>query len=329
MRPPDFWAGGGSGLCGRMTSALLAPVGAVYGAVTAWRAERAPTWRAPVPVICIGNVVMGGAGKTLACLDIARRLAALGHMPHILLRGYGGTLTGPVLVDPASQDAAATGDEAQLLARAAPTWIGSDRTATAKRAADAGAGVILMDDGFQNPSLAKTASLLVIDGAFGFGNNRIFPAGPLREPAPGAVRRADALIVIGGNAGPYRNLAIDRPCFTATIAPDAGVSDLQGKPVFAVAGIGRPEKFFHTLQQAGADIRRTVTYPDHHPFTATELDTLVAEAAADGAIVVTTEKDHVRLPAAVKPHISAVPVHLEWQAEKALERFIVERAGLE
>lgn len=329
MRPPKFWSADRPGFCGRAAAVVLAPLGALYGAITAYRAARPSTWRAPVPVICIGNVVMGGAGKTLVCIDLARRLREGGHTPHVLLRGYGGSLQGPALVDANTHSVAETGDEALLLARAAPTWVGRDRTATAKCATEAGATVILMDDGFQNPALAKTVSLLVIDGTFGFGNNRVFPAGPLREPVQGAVVRADALVVIGGESAPFAALIPACPTFTATIAPDAGPVALDGKPVFAFAGIGRPEKFFQTLHAAGAEIRRTVAYPDHHVFSAAELTALIADAAAAGCTVVTTAKDHVRLPAQLRDRITAVPVHLEWSDADAVARFIVDRAGLE
>ena len=191
MRAPDFWGPGRTSFSGRSMAALLSPLGHVYGAVTASRARRPAAWEAPVPVICVGNAVMGGAGKTQVAIDLAVRLTRAGKNPHILTRGYGGRLNGTVRVDPETHTADDVGDEALLLAEHAPVWRGADRVQDAQAACDAGAGVIVMDDGFQNPALAKTLSLLVVDGEYGFGNGS-WARPPSPSPGSGGRKNSSA-----------------------------------------------------------------------------------------------------------------------------------------
>lgn len=326
MKAPEFWGPGRHALADRLMAAALTPAGWIYGAVTASRASRAPIWQAPVPVICIGNVVAGGAGKTQVCLDLAKRLGDAGQRPHLLTRGYGGTLTGTVRVDPDTHSAAEVGDEALLLAAAAPVWRSADRIAGAQAACAAGAGAIIMDDGFQNPSLGKSLSLLVVDGAYGFGNGHVMPAGPLREPVSGALGRADAVIIIGD--GDIGTLPSSLPRFRAAIRPAPDAPDVQGRPVIAFAGIGRPEKFFATLQGAGAELVRTEAFADHHPFSRGDVAPLIADAEARGAMLLTTAKDYVRMPADLKGDVTPYPVALTWEDATAWQSFILERSGL-
>jgi tetraacyldisaccharide 4'-kinase len=311
MHPPAFWDRGG------WAPAALAPAAWLW-AVAGWlRARTTTPERAPLPVICVGNVTAGGAGKTptaLACLA----LLAERHGPdavHAVTRGYGGGLPGPVRVDPERHTAAEVGDEALLLARVAPTWVARNRVAGAKAAAVAGARVVVLDDGFQNPTIAKDVSLLVVDGTAGFGNGRVMPAGPLREPVAAALDRADAVIVVGddtyGVAARVAALDPALPVLTARIEPDAAVaSSLRGARVIAFAGIGRPEKFFATLAECAADVVARRSFPDHHRFTGADLAWLAAEAEREGARLVTTEKDWVRLDAESRAGITAVPVTL-------------------
>ena len=193
IRAPEFWSGDGGG---GLLPLLLSPFAALYGAATARRVAR-PGWKAPVPVICCGNATAGGAGKTTVALDLGRRLANRGIAVHFLLRGYGGSLKGPLRVDPAHHDSLAVGDEALLLAAERPAWISADRAAGARAAIAAGAQAIVMDDGLQNPTLEKDVSLLVVDGTYGFGNGRVIPAGPLREPVAEAAARCRAAVLIG------------------------------------------------------------------------------------------------------------------------------------
>ncbi len=308
MRAPEFWRAPAS-----LRADALTPLGDLYGAITASRALRQPKWTAPVPVLCVGNVMVGGTGKTPVCLDLAARLHAMQRTPHFLTRGYGGAAKGPLRVDHRLHTAADVGDEALLLAQAAPTWVGGDRAASAKCAVDAGSDVLVMDDGFQNPGLAKTASLLVFDGGYGIGNGKVFPAGPLREPLTGALKRAHAAVIIGD--GDLAELdGVSGPVLRAAVKADpVRARALAGKPVIAFAGIGRPEKFFQTLRDIGADVRRAVAFADHHPFRRDEIKGLIAAAQADNAALVTTAKDHVRLPNDLMPKVETLPVTLNWQ----------------
>lgn len=309
MRAPNFWRRGG------LLPALLAPFGAVYGAVTTRRAAR-PGWRAPVPVICCGNASAGGAGKTTLALDLGARLAARGLTVAFLTRGYGGRESGRVQ----GCDAARFGDEALLLAAQAPTYAGADRAAGARLAVAEGAQVLVMDDGLQNPSLAKTLALLVIDGEAGFGNGRMIPAGPLREAVAAAAGRCGAAVLIGDDrTGALAQLPSGLPVLHARLR--AGPVDVAG-PVLAFAGIGRPAKFAETLRAAGVAVVGLRGFPDHHRYSAAELRTLRDEAAALGARLVTTPKDAVRLPAALRGEIAVVGVALEWADPPALDRLL-------
>jgi tetraacyldisaccharide 4'-kinase len=294
VRAPSFWwreAGA--------AAALLAPAAGVYGAVAAGRLGMTGA-RAGIPVLCVGNLTIGGAGKTPAALAVARVLIAAGERPFLLSRGYGGRLAGPVMVDPVRHRADDVGDEPLLLARAAPTIIARDRAAGARAARAAGAGVIVMDDGFQNPALAKDVSILVIDARRGVGNGRVIPAGPLRAPLARQLDRAQAILVIGEGsaarpvtaAGEARGLAL----FRGRLVPDAdAVAALKGRQVLAFAGIGDPDKFFATLAAAGIDATVRRGFPDHHRYTQADASALIAEADRSGLTLVTTEKDLVRL----------------------------------
>jgi tetraacyldisaccharide 4'-kinase len=294
MREPAFWWRE-AGLAAR----LLAPLGVIYGAVAQRRLAQAGT-RAAVPVVCVGNPTLGGAGKTPLALMLARALAAAGRKPILLSRGYGGRLGGPLEVDAARHRAADVGDEPLLLARAAPTFVARDRVAGAQAAVAAGAGVIVMDDGFQNPSLQKRSSVLVVDARRGIGNGKVFPAGPLRAPLAAQLARADALVVIGSANGAAA--AVEEahkrgvPVFHASLTPDAAaVAALTGKRVLAFAGIGDPQKLFESLTAAGVMVVQSRGFPDHHRFTTAEARALCEAADREGLALVTTEKDLVRM----------------------------------
>jgi len=293
MREPAFWwrAPG-------LLAALLAPLGALYGAVAARRMARVGR-RARVPVICIGNLTLGGAGKTPAAIAVARMLQAAGERPAFLTRGYGGRLAGPIAVL-ATHTAAEVGDEPLLLARVAPTIVARDRVAGA-RAVPAETTVIVMDDGFHNPSLAKDIAAVVIDGRRGIGNGKVFPAGPLRAPLAAQLDRHPALIVIGeAGASAHEVIAAARRrglfVLTGAFVPDpAAVAALAGRRVLAFAGIGDPDKFYATLRAAGIAVAEQRGFADHHVFTAAEAADLIADADARGLALVTTEKDHARM----------------------------------
>jgi tetraacyldisaccharide 4'-kinase len=300
---------------------LLAPAGALAAELTARRVAR-PGWHAPVPVLCCGNAGVGGAGKTTVALDIARRLLTRGVAVHCLSRGYGGRSRGVLRVDPAVHDAALVGDEPLLLAAVAPTWVAADRGASARAAVQAGAQALLLDDGLQNPTLVQDAALLVVDGAAGFGNGRVMPAGPLRESVAAAAARCRAAVLIGPDTANARAvLPPGLPVLTASLRSDTA---LDGARVLAFSGIARPAKFHGTLRQAGAIVAECMEFPDHHRFTGPELDRMLARAAVLDAVPVTTPKDAVRLPATVRSRIRVVGVALVWDDPAAIERLLAE-----
>jgi tetraacyldisaccharide 4'-kinase len=315
MRPPEFWQGPDGGIAAR----LLAPAACVYAAATARRVER-PSWRAPVPVICCGNATVGGAGKTTLALDLGERLRGRGVA--FLTRGHGGRVRGVHRVDPVRDAATLVGDEALLLAACAPTFVAADRAAGARAAVADGARVLVMDDGLQNPGLHKDCSILVIDGMTGFGNGRVLPAGPLREPVAAAASRCAAAVLIGEDrVGVRAALPRDLPVLQARL-DQVGTAALTGRRVLAFAGIGFPEKFFTGLRGAGVEVIATRCFPDHHRYAETELRRMLDTAAAKGAVAVTTPKDAVRLPAAVRPHVRTVGVRLVWQDEAAIDALL-------
>jgi tetraacyldisaccharide 4'-kinase len=331
MRAPGFWhreAG--------IVSALLSPLGAVYAAGTRRRLARGARARVGVPVICVGNLNAGGTGKTPTVIALAERLRDRGVAAHAVTRGHGGALEGPVRVDERRHTAAETGDEALLLAAFVPTWVARDRAEGARAAVAAGAQAILLDDGFQNPALAHDLSLVVVDAQIGFGNGRVIPAGPLREPVAVGLGRADIVLSIGD--APEQARFADRWGATIPVSHVTGVLEplptglpMQGLPVLAFAGIGHPEKFFKTLKAMGADIRATHALSDHQPLGDPLMARMLREARAMGAQVVTTEKDAVRLPPALRAQVMTVPVRLrlsDWGAvDAALDRIGAEPSG--
>ena len=313
MRAPAFWQADG------VLPHLLAPIAALVAGSTARRVARRG-WFAPVPVLCCGNAGVGGAGKTTLALDLAPRLLRRGARVAFVTRGYGGRVHGMVQVD-AQHDAADVGDEALLLAAVAPTFVGADRAASARAAVAGGATVLVMDDGLQNPGLEKDLSLLVIDGAAGFGNGRVLPAGPLREPVLAAAGRCRAAVLVGPDcSGAAASLPASLPVLHATLRPDA--AHLSGTAVFAFAGIGRPQKFFDTLAQAGAVLAGKRAFPDHHRFRPAELARLARDAQALGAALVTTPKDAVRLPPDWRDRVCVAGVSLAWADEARLEALL-------
>jgi tetraacyldisaccharide 4'-kinase len=289
-----------------------------------------PGARAGASVVCVGNFVAGGAGKTPAAIALARMLIDDGRRVAFLSRGYGGERrVEPVLVDPTVHDARTVGDEPLLLAQVAPCWVGADRVRGAALAVEAGAEVLLLDDGLQNPELIKDLAIAVIDGEQLFGNGLCVPAGPLRAPVAAQAPYVQALIMIGGEEAAAEALSAivpGKPILRASLEPDAlAAAPLIGREAVAFAGIARPEKFYATLRRVGAQIVATRDFPDHHLFTARELDALRAEAVRHGALLATTEKDRVRLTPRQARAVVALPVTLRFE-EPAAVREILSRA---
>ncbi len=311
MRPPGFWQNprNAPGLAAQ----LLAPAAAIWAGRTAARLRQPPVFQPGIPVICVGNLTIGGTGKTPTVMTLVERLS--GRVPHIVSRGYGGSLAGPLRVDETLHTAEDVGDEPLLLSAFAPTWVAKARAAAARKAEAAGAGIIIMDDGFQNPDILKTLNIVVVDAEASFGNGRVIPAGPLREPVKAGLARTDLLVTIGpptaqnSLAENWAEIA-DLPRLEAQLKPLAMGMPWAGLRAFAFAGIGRPEKFFTTLRNAGAEVVETRAFDDHANFSQPILTRLLHDAKAANAKLVTTEKDAARLPSAFRREVLVLPVRL-------------------
>lgn len=323
LATPRWWYSR-DGKTGAVARLLLTPVSWIWAAATARRIARGRPVDPGVPVICVGNLTLGGTGKTPVVREIARRLGGA-----VLSRGYGGSLAGPIRVDPARHTAAEVGDEPMMLAGELSVWVSRDRAAGAQAAADAGAKVVVMDDGHQNPAVAKTLSLVVVDGEtrndeWPFGDGRVFPAGPMREPLKVGLARADAAIVLlpadldAPDPELLRALAAV-PVLIARLAPAAAPPP---GPQVGFAGVGKPWKVERALQAAGCELADFWPFPDHHAYDEATLRRLADRAAQFGAGLVTTEKDWARLPAAWRARVAAWPVRAVFQDEAALDALL-------
>ncbi|MEM0948469.1 MAG: tetraacyldisaccharide 4'-kinase [Pseudomonadota bacterium] len=323
MRPPGFWNSAEPSLA----AYALSPFAAIYAAATARRVARPANYNPCAPVICVGNINAGGTGKTPTVLALTALISDGGLRTAIVSRGHGGALKGPIQVDPARHDASDVGDEPLLMSAFAPVVISRNRAAGTELADQIGADVIVMDDGHQNPDIAKTLSLVVVDASVGFGNGRVIPAGPLREPVTTGLDRADALLSIGGSDAQSQFQArwgdrIGIPHLTAHLAPLPTGMQLRELRAVAFAGIGRPEKFFDTLRAEGVELLRTVPLGDHQPLTPALMRRLAHEAEALGAQLITTEKDAVRLPNDVRRKVITVPVRLQFDVPEAITQVL-------
>ena len=323
MQAPKFWYRSRS-----WQAVLLSPLGALYAWATARRQKNARPTRVDIPVVCIGNLNVGGTGKTPTTIAIAQMFISRGIAVHIVSRGYGGSLQAVTQVDPGTHTSDETGDEPLLMAAFAPTWVANERVAGARAAQDAGADVILLDDGFQDPSLVKDLSIIVVDATRGFGNGHCLPAGPLREPVHVGLKRADAVISIGEPQAQsqFRERSANQvgriEHLTASLKPiEMGMPWADGR-YLAFAGIGDPEKFFATLRGLGAPLVRTVALDDHQKLARPMIQRLMKEAQSMNAQLVTTEKDAARLPADLRSGILSLPVRLEFDDANTLETLL-------
>jgi tetraacyldisaccharide 4'-kinase len=316
MRAPEFWHEPPGLIAG-----LLAPFGVAFDAVSRLRRAVARPYRAPVPVICVGNLVAGGSGKTPVVLSLAGLLAVRGVAAHVVTRGYGGRFVGPARVDPALHDAAQVGDEPLLIAARAPCWVARERAAGVRAAVEAGAEAILLDDGFQNPSVAKDLTFIVVDSGYGFGNGQVIPAGPLRERISAGLTRADAIVLIGDRAGPRDVDAAPCPVLHAEML-SVGGERFSGVRIVAFAGIGRPDKFFASLRALSAILVFEQPFPDHHAFREPEVARLRDIAESEAARLVTTGKDWVRLGPGLRKRIEVLEIEIRWHDPNAVERLL-------
>lgn len=311
MKTPKFWNDKG------IKSTLLLPIGWIYSCLTSIRIKISTPRSVDIPVICVGNLTAGGTGKTPVSIYLGKLLKSLGYNPFYLSRGYGGRLQN-VLVSPI-HNAKDVGDEPLLLAKHAPVMINANRYQGAVNAQKQGADIIIMDDGFQNPSLKKDISFIVVDGKIGFGNNRPIPSGPLRETLSAGIKRADALIILGNDDKNIKNL-FTTLSFTGSVVPEE--IDLTNKNVVAFAGIGRPEKFYDSLKQRGANIIKTIDFPDHHYYTDEELQEIIKTAKSYNAEIYTTTKDLVKIPQYFHTEIKPLNIDIQWNNEDKLVSFI-------
>lgn len=312
MKTPDFWSDN------NLLSRLLTPFGWLYGMAAYWRFKFCKPYHADCPVICVGNLTAGGSGKTPVSLSMAQILKKSGKNPFFLTRGYGGKLKN-VIVNPQIHSPQDVGDEPLLLTAKAPTVVNPNRAIGAQTACNNGADCIIMDDGFQNPTLYKNLSFLVFDGTCGMGNEKSIPAGPLRESFKHGIKRAQAAIIIGKDR---KNLAkrINLPIFKGQIEEVKTISNK--REVLAFAGIGRPQKLYSSLEKCGLKVAQTIDFPDHHYYTRDELKEIINIAKKNNFDIYTTSKDFVKIPTDLQSFFKVLQIQIVWEDEKALTDFI-------
>lgn len=322
MKTPKFWyqKKGAKAL-------LLSPFGQLYRTAGLVRHALIKPYKASVPVICVGNIVAGGAGKTPTSMAIARLLIKHGARPVFVTRGYGGQEKGPLRVDLTKHTSREVGDEAVLLAQIAPCFIGRNRAAAIQLAEADHPTHIVLDDGLQNPKVAPDVNLLVVDGAVGFGNKQLIPAGPLRETLHDAFSRIAAIVMIGPDAQRVAT-CLGKPVLQAQTRPSIPASLVDKPRVLAFAGIGRPSKFYDSCREAHLQVMETRDFADHHVFTQEDLTELTAAAVSKGLRLITTAKDWVRLPDPFRKDVAILDIELVFEEEEAVLRLIPRETGL-
>jgi len=316
MRTPNHWQNN------NVLSRLLMPFGWIYFQLSLWRHKIARSVDIGVPVICVGNIVAGGAGKTPTVMYLGKLLSKRLKVA-FLTRGYGGAFSGPIKVNPHKHTFQDVGDEALLLSKIAPTWVSKNRLDGGLAAKLDGAQIILMDDGFQNPTIGKTFSILVFDGPYGVGNNQLIPSGPLRETLGRGMSRADAVVIIGEDLHDLQSKIPENiPLFSVTTSPIISKKLKVAKSVIGFAGIGRPRKFLETLKTLNVEIQDFVPFPDHHKFRNSEIEDLIRRASETGAQLVTTTKDFVRLPPNTKNSVIAMDIELNWANQNQIKALL-------
>ena len=323
MHPPNWWQKEN----GSLLPKYLAPLGHLYGQIVSSRFRYTKPYKCKHPILCVGNFTLGGTGKTPISIKLMELLTKEGWTPSFLSRGYGGSQKGPLLVDQNDHSASEVGDEPLLLAEHGPTVIAKTRREGAWLLEQRKTDLIIMDDGFQNPTLAKTLSILSLDSAVGLGNERIFPAGPLRAPLNFQLAAADAIIITGSSKNQLKETLktkhnFNKPIFSGEVKPNTDIDWVREKPILAYAGIARPEKLFKSLEQVGGQVIRRTPFPDHYQFKAKDAEQLIKLAIKDDLQLITTEKDMVRINAAnhhqlraLKRMSQAFPVSFEFHHE--------------
>jgi len=329
MRQPNFWYFDQPNLLAK----LLYPLSIIFSLLGRMSLFFVEPWKASVPVICIGNLVVGGSGKTPTAIAIATVLKSKGWKPQFLSRGYGGTSTEPLLVNIQKHSSDIVGDEALLLAEICPTWVSSDRAKTAKLAIENGANILILDDGFQNASIQKDLSILVIDGEVGFGNKHLLPAGPLRENIAQGLKRSNAALILGNDTKMIADHILNHTgkeflILGGSIEPTAIKPHFFEKKFVAFSGIGRPKKFFDTLDKIGLDIIGTFAFDDHHPYSSEELKELSTYANRHGAELITTSKDRRRINTNIHVAINELPIYIKWRKTSELDKFLEHLKGI-
>ena len=316
MKTPSFWHADG------FIPKLLEPLAQLYKCLSFLERSLRSKTKIDVPVLCIGNLVSGGAGKTPIALSIGQKLNAK-HNISFLTRGYGGIEAGPIEVNPDEHSSYEVGDEALILSEVGPTWVSRNRIAGAIAAKNAGFEIVIMDDGFQHTSLVKTLSFVIIDGPYGFGNGRLIPAGPLREPIYSGLKRADIIVLVGEvNPSIIELLPNNKPLLRASLVPAEMGTQLSNNNVIGFAGIGRPTKFLETLEKMGLNIIDFVAFPDHYRFRESEIRELYEKATEVDAILVTTFKDMKRVPKNVAHLCQPIGITVVWEDDNEIQQLL-------